>query len=71
MSVTIYTESMLRQQARDDLKAQARATGGRLRYLEHHIEISSDYARGFSEETHLVVKARSRNGKVIEVRTIL
>lgn len=71
MSITIYTESILRQQARDDIRSHAKASGQRLRYLEHHIEISSDYARGFSEETHLVTKARSRNGRVIEVRTIL
>lgn len=71
MSTTIYTESILRQQARDDVKAQARASGQRLKYLAHHIEISSDYARGISEETHLVTKARSRTGRVIEVRTIL
>lgn len=71
MSITIYTETILRQQARDDVKAQARASGQRLRYLEHHIEISSDWQRGISEETHLVTKARSKSGRVIEVRTIL
>lgn len=71
MSITIYTSQMLRQQARDDIRARAKASGQRLRYLEHHIEISSDYRRGISEETHLVTKARSQDGRVIEVRTIL